>query len=106
VQRAVDRRFNRVRYDADQTVAAFAARLQEGADLDAVRSDLLTVVNTAVEPAHISVWTASGPRLPQRAGSPVTDEIARHVNRNRYRQDVDDAVLVRGAANALRCQRR
>jgi hypothetical protein len=59
VQRAVDRRFNRVRYDADQTVAAFAARLQEGAALEAVRSDLLAVVNQAVEPAHISVWIAS-----------------------------------------------
>ena len=58
VQHVVDRRFNRVRYDADQTIAAFAARLQEGAALDAVRSDLLAVVNTAVEPAHLSVWTA------------------------------------------------
>jgi N-terminal 7TM region of histidine kinase len=58
VQRMVDRRFNRVRYDADQTLAAFATRLQEGADLDTVRSELLTVVNSAVEPAHISVWTA------------------------------------------------
>ena len=51
----VDRRFNRVRYDADQTVAAFAARLQEGAALNAVRSDLLAVVTTAVEPASSSV---------------------------------------------------
>jgi hypothetical protein len=58
VQHVVDRRFNRVRYDADQTVAAFAARLQEGAALDAVRSDLLAVVTTAVEPAHLSVWIA------------------------------------------------
>jgi hypothetical protein len=64
VQHAVDRRFNRVRYDADQTVAAFAARLQEGAALDAVRSDLLAVVTTAVEPAHLSVWTAPAPRQP------------------------------------------
>ena len=62
VQHVVDRRFNRVRYDADQTVAAFAARLQEGTDLDAVRSDLLAVVTTAVEPAHISVWTAPAVR--------------------------------------------
>ena len=62
VQHVVDRRFNRVRYDADQTVAAFAARLQEGAALDAVRSDLLTVVNTAVEPAHLSVWIAPATR--------------------------------------------
>jgi peptidoglycan/LPS O-acetylase OafA/YrhL len=66
VQRVVDRRFNRVRYDADQTVAAFAARLRGAVDLDAVRSDLLTVVSSAVEPAHISVWTAShGPDRPR-----------------------------------------
>jgi hypothetical protein len=58
VQHAVDRRFNRVRYDTDQTVAAFATRLRDAIDLDAVRSDLLAVVNTAVEPAHISIWTA------------------------------------------------
>ena len=62
VQRAVDRRFNRVRYDADQVVAAFAARLRGSVDLDAVRSDLLTAVNTAVEPSHISVWTAPAAR--------------------------------------------
>jgi hypothetical protein len=60
VQHVVDRRFNRVRYDADQTVAAFAARLRDAVDLDAVRSDLLAAVTTAVEPAHLSVWTAPG----------------------------------------------
>jgi hypothetical protein len=58
VQRVVDRRFNRVRYDADQTVAAFAARLQDAVDLDTVRADLLAAVNSAVEPAHSSVWIA------------------------------------------------
>ena len=58
VQHVVDRRFNRVRYDADQTIAAFAARLRGAVDLDTVRADLLTVVNRTVEPAHISVWTA------------------------------------------------
>jgi hypothetical protein len=70
VQRVVDRRFNRVRYDADQTVAAFAARLRGAVDLVAVRSDLLTVVSSAVEPAHISVWTAShGPDRPRDSQS-------------------------------------
>ena len=56
VQQAVDRRFNRARYDADQTVATFAARLKDTVDLDSVRDDLATVVGQALEPAHVSVW--------------------------------------------------
>jgi hypothetical protein len=56
VQRAVDRRFNRARYDADKTVAAFAARLQDAVDLDSVRDDLASVVRNALEPAQVSVW--------------------------------------------------
>jgi hypothetical protein len=56
VQAAVDRRFNRARYDADQTVAAFAARLKDAVDLDAVRDDLAGVVHHTLEPAHVSVW--------------------------------------------------
>jgi hypothetical protein len=56
VQRAVDRRFNRARYDADQTVAAFAARLKDAVDLDSVRDDLAGVVHQALEPAHVSLW--------------------------------------------------
>jgi hypothetical protein len=58
VQRRVDRRFNRARYDSDQTVAAFAARLKDAVDLDTVREDLARVVQTALEPAHVSVWTS------------------------------------------------
>ena len=57
VQHAVDRRFNRARYDADQTVAAFAARLQDAVDLDTVRADLAGVVQAALEPAHLTIWT-------------------------------------------------
>jgi hypothetical protein len=56
VQKAVDRRFNRARYDADQTVAAFAARLKDAVDQDSVRHDLADVVHQALEPAHVSVW--------------------------------------------------
>ena len=56
VQRVVDRRFNRARYDAEATVAAFTARIRDAVDLETVRSDLLAVVNRAVEPAHASVW--------------------------------------------------
>ena len=58
VQRAVDRRFNRARYNADQTVAAFSARLGDATDLDTVRDDLLATVRTSLEPAHASLWIA------------------------------------------------
>ncbi len=60
VQHRVDRRFNRARYDADNTVAAFAARLQDATDPDGVRSDLVSTVQRALEPAQISVWRAGG----------------------------------------------
>jgi len=56
VQRAVDRRFNRARYDADRTAAAFAARLKDAVDLDSVQDDLASTVQQVLEPAHVSVW--------------------------------------------------
>jgi hypothetical protein len=56
VQRAVDRRFNRARYDADKTVAAFAAQLKDAVNLDTVGGDLAGVVHKALEPARVSVW--------------------------------------------------
>jgi hypothetical protein len=59
VQNAVDRRFNRARYDADQMVTAFAARLKDTVDLDSVQDDLARVVTKALEPAHVSVWISN-----------------------------------------------
>jgi len=58
VRRWVDRRFNRARYDANQTVAAFAARLKDAVDLDTVREELARVVQASLEPAHVSMWTS------------------------------------------------
>ena len=66
VQRLVDRRFNRVRYDADDG-SRVAAGLRDAVDLDTVQAHLLTVVNQAVEPTHLSVWIATsghGPSAP------------------------------------------
>jgi hypothetical protein len=60
VQRLVDRRFNRARYDADRMVAAFAASLKDAVDLDVVRTDLAGTVRAALEPAHVSVWIRGG----------------------------------------------
>jgi hypothetical protein len=56
VQHAVDRRFNRARYDAERMVAVFAARLQDTVDTDSVSADLTGVIHTALEPTHVSVW--------------------------------------------------
>jgi hypothetical protein len=61
VQRVVDRRFNRAHYDAEATVDAFAARMQDAADLDEIRSDLLAVAYQMLEPAHISIWLRGDP---------------------------------------------
>ena len=56
VQRVVDHRFNRVRYDGDRMIEAFAVRLKDAVDLETVRADLAGVVCQALEPAHVSVW--------------------------------------------------
>jgi hypothetical protein len=56
VQDLVDRRFNRRRYDAAGTVAAFATRLRDQVDLDALEGELLAVVDQTVQPSRTSLW--------------------------------------------------
>jgi hypothetical protein len=56
IQRVVDRRFNRARYNAEATVAAFTARLRDAVEIDAIRADLLDAVNRAVQPTHAAIW--------------------------------------------------
>ena len=56
VQRLVDRRFNRSRYDAEQTVAAFAERLRDEVDLEQLRAEILATVAATVEPSSVSLW--------------------------------------------------
>jgi len=63
VQHAVDRRFNRARYNAEAVVAAFTGRLRQTVDLETVRGDLVDVVHEAFQPAHVSVWL-TGARNP------------------------------------------
>ncbi len=60
VQRVVDRRFNRARYDADAAVAAFADRLRDAVDLDTVGAELLAAAGAALEPGQATIWLAGG----------------------------------------------
>jgi hypothetical protein len=75
VQRAVDRRFNRSRYDADAVVAAFSGRLRHTVDLDAVRNDLVVVVSEAFQPTAVSMWFAPGPWTDPPAGPAAVSSV-------------------------------
>ena len=56
IQRIIDRRFNRARFDAQVTVDAFAVQLRDEVDLDRLRMALVATADDAVRPLHASLW--------------------------------------------------
>jgi hypothetical protein len=56
IQRIIDRRFYRSKYDAAKIVAAFSSTLRQEVDLDQLREELLAVVQETMQPSHISLW--------------------------------------------------
>jgi hypothetical protein len=53
---AVDRRFNRRRHDATQTIAAFGARLRDQVELDTLTAEVLAVVDQTMQPTRAWLW--------------------------------------------------
>ena len=61
IQAAVDRRFNRRRYDVARTIEEFSTRLRDQIDLDALSTEVLAVVDQTMEPTRVSLWLRPSP---------------------------------------------
>jgi len=71
IQQAVDRRFNRRKYNTAQTIQAFSTRLRDQVDLDTLAPELLAVVDQTMEPTQVSLWLR--PSAPGSSGTPRSE---------------------------------
>jgi hypothetical protein len=76
VQQTVDRRFNRRRHDAAQTIAAFGGRLRQQVDLDSLSAELLAVVEETMQPTQASLWLRPPTAPPATVGAVMAQERA------------------------------
>jgi hypothetical protein len=61
IQAAVDRRFNRRKYNTTKTIEAFSTRLRDQVDLDTLSTEVLAVVDQTMEPTRVSLWLRPSP---------------------------------------------
>jgi hypothetical protein len=73
IQNLVDRRFNRRRHDATQTITTFSTRLRDQVDLATLTGELLAVVDQTMQPTRASLW------LRPQGTATATDGTAAHL---------------------------
>jgi hypothetical protein len=66
VQNLIDHLFYRRKYDAARTLEEFSAKLRDETDMDALSSELISVVRETVQPEHASLWLRASPLSRER----------------------------------------
>jgi hypothetical protein len=78
LQRSIDQRFYRAKYDAQKTLTAFSATLRQEVSLTELREHLLEVVEQTMRPAHVSLWLAPPPTTASHTLAPPAPSEERH----------------------------